>query len=457
MGLLVANQHGGSVAGNLVLTFIRALAIFRSALTKPSFANLIVLATGWVLDPGAVTQALVVTQMAGATDYEKYHRFFSRGTWNPDDLGRRLFDWIMSTLPSDEPIRLAVDDTVAPKKGEHVFGVDAHIDAVRSTKKYKVFCLGHCWVVLAVLVKVPFSKHVWALPILFRLYRNKKTCANKKLPYRKKTELAREMVDLVVGWAKGRAVEVTGDSAYCNSTVIHGLPDSVHFIGDMRPDAVLTALPPQKTTRRGRPRKRGRRLASPEKLAKDSRRPWQTCEVKLNGKPKTVQYKECWAQWYRACGTRLLHIVVVRVETGSIGLRTFFATDRHLTVEQILEGYSGRWAIEVSFRNLKQLLGFADSSARKPEAVKRVAPFVGMTYTLLILWFTEHVYQTPYATPPFRPWYPHKSGLSFEDILRAARRVLNPQRFLDLPTLLDNLHNSNIDLEPPATPRQEAA
>lgn len=170
-----------------------------------------------------------------------------------------------------------------------------------------------------------------------------------------------------------------------------------------------------------------------------------------------MRYKECFAQWYRACGTRLLHIVVVQVETGSIGVRTFFATDANLTVKQILEGYSGRWAIEVSFRNMKQLLGFADSSARKAEAVKRVAPFVGMTYTLLILWFTEHVYQTPYATPPFRPWYSHKSGLSFEDILRAARRILNPPGFLDLPTLLNNLDNSRIELEPPATPLQEAA
>jgi len=434
-----------------------ALAVFRPALTKPGFAHLIVVATGWILDPGAVTQALVATQVAGITHHEKYHRFFSRGTWNPDELGRRLFEWLVSTLPPDQPIRIAVDDTLAPKKGQHVFGIGTHLDAVRSTKKHKVFCFGHCWVVLAVLVKLPFSRHVWALPFLFRLYRTKKTCAKKKKLYRKKTELAREMVDLVVTWANGSSVELAGDSAYCNSTVVHGLPDSVHFLGDMRPDAALTALPPKRAPKRGRPRKRGRRLATPKQLARDSRRPWKNCQVKLNGKPKTVRYKECFAQWYRACGTRLLHIVVVQVDTGSIGLRTFFATDPNLTVHQILEGYSGRWAIEVCFRNLKQLLGFADSSARKPEAVQRVAPFVGMIYTLLILWFTEHVHHTAYATPVLRPWYSHKTGLSFEDILRAARRVLNPQPFLDLPTLLDNLDKSHVRLDPPVTLLREAS
>jgi hypothetical protein len=54
-------------------------------------------------------------------------------------------------------------------------------------------------------------------------------------------------------------------------------------------------------------------------------------------------------------------------------------------VRQILEGYASRWAIEVCFRDLKQLLGFADSSARKRAAVERVAPFVGFSYTVLTL------------------------------------------------------------------------
>lgn len=42
---------------------------------------------------------------------------------------------------------------------------------------------------LAILVTVPFSRRPWALPILFRLYRNKKECAKKRQQYRKKTEL----------------------------------------------------------------------------------------------------------------------------------------------------------------------------------------------------------------------------------------------------------------------------
>ncbi|HTP29191.1 MAG TPA: transposase, partial [Anaeromyxobacteraceae bacterium] len=50
------------------------------------------------------------------------------------------------------------------------------------------------------------------------------------------------------------------------------------------------------------------------------------------------------------------------------GRTLFFSTDASLPVPQILETYAGRWEIEVCFRNLKQLIGFGDSSARKKAA-----------------------------------------------------------------------------------------
>ncbi len=53
----------------------------------------------------------------------------------------------------------------------------------------------------------------------------------------------------------------------------------------------------------------------------------------------------------------------------------------------------------------------------------RIAPFVGMLYTALVLWFLEGASTSPLAVPPVRPRYLHKHGFSFEDILRAARRT----------------------------------
>jgi hypothetical protein len=466
--LLVSMNHhrwtaqpprGGTVALDLLRAFLAQVAALRPALTAPGFHNMLVVLVGWVLTggPHAITQALVVTDVARRRHHEAFHRFFSRGTWQPDELGRLLFLAVLRLLAAGAAIPIAIDDTLAPKKGAHVFGIGSHIDAVRSTRRQKVFCFGHCWVVLAVLVHVPFSTRPWALPVLFRLYRNKKECAKKGHPYRKKTELARELIDVFLGWVGDRRVLLAADSAYCNDTVLRNLPASVVLLGAMRPDAVLTALPEPADPRKvGRRRVRGTVLPKPEALAQDGRG-WSTCEATLYGKRRLVSYKECFAQWYRACGTRLLRIVVVKVAAGAISHRVFFSTDSTMTVQQILEGYAGRWSLEVTFKNLKQMMGFADSSARKKEAVERTAPFVGLIYTLLVLWFVEHAHTSPLATPPIRPWYSHKQGLSFADVLRTAQRVLGPLDVLDPRCNIDNLHQLDSDAWPPSGTHERRA
>jgi len=429
----------------LLRTLLGGVEVLRPALTAPGFDKALVVFVGWVLSTGphAVTGALVATDVSRRRHHEAFHRFFSRGSWAPDDLGRLLFDKILDWLPKVPPLQVAVDDTLASKKGPHVFGIGSHLDAVRSTKRYRVFCFGHVWVVASVVVRVPFAKRPWALPVLFRLYRNKKECLAKDHPYKKKTELAREMLDILVTWSAGRAIHLAADSAYCNDTVTRGLSASVTLFGAMRPDAVLTALPTQrKRGARGRRRLRGQSLPKPKKLARNGRIPWQTCSAFLYGKLQTIHYKTLDGQWYRACGTKLVRVVVVRIDAGQVPLRVFFSTDASLPVVQILETYAGRWAIEVCFRDLKQLLGFADSSARKREAVERTAPFIGYIYTTLVLWFAQHAWQSPAAIPPVRPWYSHKKGLCFADVLRAAQRTLIHLDVLDPVSSIDDLRNS---------------
>ena len=442
---------------DLLRTLMQYLQVFQPVLTRPGFANMAVIFAGWVLTNGthAITQALVETGVAGKQHHEAFHRFFSRGTWNPDELGRVLFERLLTWLPKEAPIRIAIDDTLAPKKGPNVFGIGSHIDAVRSTKLCKIFCFGHCWVMLAVLVSVPFSRRPWALPILFRLYRNKKECAKKNEPYRKKTELAREMLAVFVRWTGGRRVELACDSAYCNNTVTRTMPQNVVLFGAMRPDAVLTTTPPErKPGQKGRHRKRGKLLPKPQDIARDGSQPWNSCKAELYGSTQTVYYKELCAQWYRACGIQLVRLIIVKVENGTIPFRVFFCTDIAMSVVQILEGYAGRWSIEVCFRNLKQLLGFADSSARKKAAVERTAPFVGFAYTLLVMWFVQHARKSTLATPPVRPWYGHKQGLSFADVLRTAQRVLVTQNILVSSRGFNNLYKSSRRPRRAAKPRR---
>jgi hypothetical protein len=427
------------------------LEVFHWTLTRPSYFHLLIIAAGWVLTQGshAVTEALVVTGVSGAYHYEAFHRFFSRATWDPDDLGHWLF---LRLRPLAGRIRIVVDDTLATKKGSEVFGLGTHLDPVRSSKKHKTFAFGHVWVTLCVLVQFPFSSRAWALPLLFRLYRAKKECEKHPGEYRTKNQLAKEMLRIFHGWCRAdERIELMADNAFCCDTVTRGLPQNIVLIGAMRLNAVLTAAAPAPVKgRRGRPRKRGVVLPKPSQLADDESTPWQRCKAHIYGKTRVVTYKTCLAQWYQACGTRLLRVVVVKCETGNIPFRVFFATDTTLTVSQLLELYSWRWCIEVTFRNLKQLFGFADSSARSKKAVLRTAPFVGLLYTAMVLWYAEHAHGTDVARFPLRPWYPWKKDVCFADVLRAGQATL---RGVDIPDLLRN----DADLAEFLPPRVRAA
>lgn len=423
-------------------TLLAWVEVFRPALTRPGYANALVVFVGWVRSGGrhAITEALVATDVARRVHWERFHRFFSRGAWSPDAIGKLLFDRLVSSLPAGAPVHAALDDTLAPKKGPHVFGIGNHLDAVRSTKRFKVFTFGHVWVVLSVVVRVPFSRRPWALPLLFRIYRNTKDCERNGHPHRKKTELGRELVDLLAQWAGERRVHLAMDSAYCNDTLLRDLTQKVTVFGAMRPDAVLTALPvaPMRP-KAGRRPIRGAVLPKPEALARDKRVPWRTCKADLYGLVRTVHFKALDAQWYHVCGGRLLRVVVVRVDDGTVDFRVFFCTECPTPVVSILETYAERWSLEVTFRDLKQELGFADSSARTRAAVERTAPFVGYIYTTLVLWFADGAWCTTFAAPPIRPWYLHKRGHSFADIVRTAQRVLTGLDVLDPARSLDEL------------------
>ena len=60
-----------------------------------------------------------------------------------------------------------------------------------------------------------------------------------------------------------------------------------------------------------------------------------------------------------------------------------------------------------------------------------------------MLWFVDGTWESPLAAPPIRPWYRHKRGLCFADVLRAAQRTLAPLDVLDPARSLEDLRETN--------------
>jgi hypothetical protein len=105
-------------------------------------------------------------------DPSRYRRAFSRRRWSSWRLARPLTGWALDHLLPAGPIPLAGDDTVEEHRGKSAYGQGRHRDPVRSAHSCTAFRWGHQWVVLAVLVRSPFARRRWALPLPVALYRS---------------------------------------------------------------------------------------------------------------------------------------------------------------------------------------------------------------------------------------------------------------------------------------------
>ncbi len=472
---------------------------FSSCFTAPSFENFVALLTGWILCQGRHTVSRVI-QAAGDAGRQKGHdafyRFFSRARWDHDSLGRVLFRLFLPFLP--RVITAPVDDTLAHKSGPHFWGASMHHDAGRSTYgrgsaggRKVAFAFGHNWVILSIWVPKPWNPiRGFAIPILFRLYRSKKQCEKpaKKQPkqkalkkaarkkakkaarkkarkraqeqakkeYRKRTELAVELIEKLASWIpEGRILQVVGDREYACQTVVRNLPKGVLFVGSMHMEAALYAQPkPRKGKVKGRPRLKGERLPSPTELAEDASIPWEEATVRIYGKEVTLNVKSMACLWYTVAHTKLVRMVLVRDPRGRFEDRAYFCTDHERSVEGILVPFSRRWAIEVAFRDGKQLMGVENpqngwwrrrrgsrapkkrpgpnpSGNRGRKAVERTLPFAFTAYAVVILWYLKHGQPSKDVerAKAEAPWYSHKKAPSFADMLAAMRRAIWAARF----------------------------
>ena len=315
-------------------------------------------------------------------------------------------------------VLLAVDDTLARKRGLKVFGAGMHHDPLLSTRKTALTSWGHCWVVLGVVLRPPFCGGRWfCLPVLFRLYVPKEAAGPKRLAYRTKPELAVEMLAVLCGRHGGLRFHAVGDSAYGGKSVLLNLPANCDLTSRLKMDPRLyDAPPPRRYSRKGgRPRKRGRRLPAPKAML--GRRAARLA-LDIYGRRDRSRAVEAVARCY-AAPDRPLKVVAVEPLAGGRKPQAFFSTCPGDTAEAVLTRYAGRWSMEVTNHDAKGHLGFEEPQGWTRRAVRRTAPVAMLLYSLVVVWFAR-VGHRHYA-PPDRPWYPAKAQASFADMLATLR------------------------------------
>ncbi len=458
----------------LTQSFMPLLWEFAPEFTAPSFVTFLRLMSGWVLSHRRrfVTDLIWSSGSTRKGHHSRYHRFFSKSVWELDSLSFCLAKLLIRTFAATGLIALAGDDTLCRKRGLNVFGTGMHHDPLISSRAKPLVSWGHDWVVLAILVRLPFVKSkVWALPIAFRLYRNRqgvtkgkakkaahkqrkgKTTKAKKLEakkaqakttkkaqaskavrdpnHRTRPELMVELITLVASWFPDRTFVLSGDSAYGGQSVLSKLPSNVHLISHVHPKGALyEPAPAPQPGHMGRHRKKGVRLPGMVAWADDSKQPWKKVKFDQFGLHTTLLIKSMQALYYKAGKDRLLTIVLTRDAEGKRPDQMFYCTKLDWTPRQILSAYASRWAIEVTFENSKQLLGLEDPANRTEQAVRRTAPMAMVLYSLIVVWFHQSGHK--HLKFPDRPWYRHKRDPSFGDMLTTLRRESWQEHFRTL-------------------------
>ena len=419
-----------------VSTLVMLMASFNPALSAQTAASLTVLLRGAILSPRArtVTACLVAAWPWVKKGWHAYGNVLRRAKIDMLTLSRILFALALRLLPEGASLYLAVDESLVRRWGPYVPAVGMHRDPLQSSHGRNEPSPGHRWVVLSLLLRLPYMSRPVALPILSALYtpphppkRNRTEPLYRR--HRTVAELALLLVQLVARWAPQRRFIVAGDGAYATHRLAGALrPGSPHKA--LRRTSLVsrfyfdgaTYAQPGAYSGVGRPRVKGQKLPSPKQVIEHARTDsWQRAEVQWYGGQRKVMWLcSRTGLWYKAGeGVKWIRWVVARDSESERREEVFFTTDPVLTPAQIVEAFVRRWSLETTFQEAREHLGLETLRNWSEKAVKRSVPFLLGLYSLIVVWFALHV-EEPERFRVERPWY-KKPSVTFSDMLSAAR------------------------------------
>jgi len=414
------------------------LWVLRPCFTAPTFATFAALVAGMVAQPGRRT---VCGMLAGAGlvrlwHHSRAHWFFAGARWCADEVGLGLLRLIAERLlPARARIELAVDDTLFRRSGRRVAGAGWQYDGAAKGPRANKVSWGTCFVVVGVLVDLPFSRRPTCLPVLARLVRPNSPDS--------KQAIAAELITMVVTAHPGRQIHVVADAWYAGAAGASGAargttrartwPQGATLTSRLRVNAVLNAIATPVVGKAGRPRRIGEKLGTPTQLAAAAT--WTLTTVARYGRREPVLTAEVRCLWYGVYRSQAIRVVLLR-ESASRAKAGYdlalITTDLTSSVEQIVTRYAARWAIEVAFHDARQYTGVGQAHNRTPAAVRRTVPFGLYAHTLTVIWYTLHGHHPDVTAERRRqaPWYRTKTEPSYQDMIIKLRRVLITARFL---------------------------
>jgi hypothetical protein len=235
------------------------------------------------------------------------------------------------------------------------------------------------------------------------------------------------MLKVLLRWFPERSFVFAGDGGYGTHelarTAARRRPKRLTLVSRFYRDANLYAPPPARTGRRrtGRPRLKGKKLLSPEKVVARTQRRRRNVAWYGGGR-RNVDVVTGTGHWYKA-GEGLVEVlwVFVHDRTGTHRDEYFFTTAVSLTATEVIECFTGRWSIETTFQEMRAYVGLETTRGRKKDTVLRLAPCLFGLYTVVAVLYAQM--PARYRRERLIDWV-GKKDTTFSDAITAVRRWL---------------------------------
>jgi DDE superfamily endonuclease len=381
------------------------------------------LAVGAILVTGDRTVCSVLRTMGLSQErhFTNYHRVLNRDAWSCLTAGQILLGLIVAMIPRDWPIVLAADDTIERRSGRRIRAKGCYRDPVRSSRKHVVKCFGLKWIALMVLVPVPWSQRVWALPFLTAL--SWPAGSSRRPTHKTSIDWTRQMVLQVRRWLPERRLILVLDGGFAAVDLARACQrHQVTMICRLRLDAALYHPPgPQPPGKRGPKPKKGSRQRRLTEWARRSDTPWEEVEVDwYGGRRKRMQVLSRMGLWHRRGQDPVaIRYVLARDPEGEQPDAAYLCTDEGVAPEEILRYVVQRWSMEVTFEEARAQLALETQRQWSDLAITRTTPVLLGLFSLVTL-AALRCHEAGLLSAEQTAWYA-KEEPTFSDCLRLIR------------------------------------
>ena len=225
------------------------VTLFPGLFTAPSWHTFTSLACGWALagDRHTMTTYVWLTGAATVKHFSRFYVFLGCPRYHKRwHLWGAIIRLAAPLVPEGEVIRVSFDETTKKKAGHHSAGLARYRNGAGSARQeYRTlrgvnFVLG--------IMHIPLRR--WpgsylSVPVGCELYLKEAQAHQLKVPYRSRSQLARDILDFLAQQVPDRPIRSRADGGYATKDYVRRLPQATHVVGRLPISAKLYEVPPR--------------------------------------------------------------------------------------------------------------------------------------------------------------------------------------------------------------------